>query len=47
MSQQTDNKTTIRKVEKQRWEKAIAPNCNHHTVATPAWGARQVESQRQ
>ncbi len=46
MSQQTDNKTTIRKVEPRRWEKAIAPNPNHHTVASTQWGVRKVENQR-
>ncbi|MCG8353369.1 MAG: hypothetical protein MI924_36855 [Chloroflexales bacterium] len=46
MSQQSNSKTTIRKVETRRWDKAIAPNHNHHTVPAAQWGVRKVEAQR-
>jgi hypothetical protein len=43
---QSNVKTTIRKVETRRWDKAIAPNHNHHTVESAKWGARKVETLR-
>ncbi len=46
MNQQNERKEAIRKVEVRRWDKAIAPNHNHHTVTPIEWGARKVEAQR-
>lgn len=35
-------KKSIRKIETRRWDKAIAPNHNHHTVETLGWEKAQA-----
>lgn len=35
---QETKKKVIRKIESRRWDKAIAPNHHHHSVAGASWG---------
>lgn len=46
MNQESNNTATIRKVEPRRWDKAIAPNHNHHTAVSAQWAIRKVDAQR-
>jgi len=39
VQKQETKKKVIRKIESRRWDKAIAPNHHHHSVAGASWGS--------